>query len=73
MDECYNKVINLDFPPIEIKDWFDKCINLVSTIQNFGVYWDHSRTEENRKQCMEMNIEDYYKDLREVIRLSEEI
>ncbi|WP_131024033.1 caspase family protein, partial [Clostridioides difficile] len=37
MDECYNKVINLDFPPIEIKDWFDKCINLVSTIQNFGV------------------------------------
>lgn len=73
MDENYHRIVNLDFPPDEIQDWFSKCIGLVSTIHNFKIYWNRSRTEENRKQCMDMNIQHYYKDLKEVISLSKGI
>ena len=73
MDENYDRIRNLDFPPDEIQNWFDNCINLISTIHNFRIYWDKGRSEENRKACMEMNIKNYYNDLRKVINLSEEI
>lgn len=67
IDELYFKETNLDISPEELREWSQLALNLSSDIHNFTLFYGHQhflqRTPENRLQCMNSSIKQYYKDL----------
>lgn len=58
---------DLDIPPKEIKDWFQRCSNLAATIHDFTLFYNQqyvsSRTPQNRRDCMNITVKRYYEEL----------
>lgn len=77
IDKLYLESTDLEIAPIEIKEWSQACSELFCTIHNFIYYYNKNyldlRTAENRKNCMEMTIKQYYKDLDKVKRMEKSI
>ena len=73
----YSEQGNLDIAPKELKEWSECCMCLSGTIHDFTFYYNQKaiaeRTPENRKACMDMSIEQYYKDFEHYKKLEEEI
>lgn len=67
IDKWYFAEGDLDIPPKEIKSWCQSCSNLAATIHDFTLFYNEqylsSRTEKNRKECMNLTIKRYYFDL----------
>lgn len=67
LSQLYLEESNLDIPPDDISDWCQLNSNLAATIHDFTLFYGNnafaSRTQNNRKDCMNIAIERYYKDL----------
>ena len=70
----YFDIGNLPAAPNEMEEWSQCCYALASTIRDLSLYYSdyyvQNRTPENRKACMDISIQQYYKDL-EVLRVFE--
>ena len=77
IERTYSIQGNLDIAPKELKEWSECCMCLSGTIHDFTFYYNQKamteRTPENRKACMDMIIEQYYKDFESYKKLEEEI
>jgi len=64
-------------PPQELKDWSECCYNLSVTIHNFTLFYNikylSGRTPENRINCMNMTIKQYYEYLEKLKEVDKDI
>lgn len=67
IEKLYFAEGNLDIPPNELKEWCQYCAGLSATIHDFTLFYNQKylsrRTSQNRKACMDISINQYYKDL----------
>ncbi len=77
IDNVYFESTELNIADDSIHEWDKACTSLFTQIHNFIFYFNdkyfESRTPENRIQCMDMTIKEYYKSLRKVIEFEEQI
>lgn len=67
INALYLETTELDIPPVSLHSWFQTCSDIAATIHDFYIYYSdrgiHTRTAENRKQCMNMTIKRYHRQL----------
>lgn len=63
----YYRETELDIPPDDIVEWCNQCSLIAACIHDMTLYYSKetflNRTPENRKSCMDISINQYYKDL----------
>lgn len=77
IDNAYFKSTELEIADDSIHEWDEACTSLFAQIHNFIFYYNGkyiaSRTPENRIQCMDMTIKEYYKSLNKVTEFEEQV
>lgn len=67
LNNLFMESSNLDIPPKELKDWFQKCENLFCTMHDFSYYYNYlyidKWNDKSRILCMRMTIKYYQEGL----------
>lgn len=77
IEKYYFMSQELNIAPDKIHDWYEACMCLVGTVHDFTLYYGkkylEQRTPENRMNCMEWLIKQYYTDLESVKQLENQL
>lgn len=73
IEKFYFEETNLAIPPAELHEWSQCCLFLAGTIYDLTLFYNkkyiESRTYDNRIDCMNLKIENYYEDLEALKRV----
>lgn len=67
INDCYIKISDVDIAPIELSKWSGLCDCIAGKVSDMTLFFNErglaTRTQSNRRDCMEMTIRQYQQDL----------